>query len=359
MPFRVSAFGSNASGQLGIGHSEDTSEPQPCKFHSVRADADDVKEEGEVAQIVAGGNHTLMLTSTGRVWAAGRNDDGRAGLPNTLKQVDALNRIDLDMVTSLAATWQASMFVLDRRKLLSCGTGLKGELGQGPDVTRSLRPSEVNLADAVFDEGVEITDLAAGINHVVAITAGGELFGWGNTRKGQLGDEAKIEKVLWKPQKIKLPFKALKVVAGRDFTFVVGRNSEHLLLGDSKLFVEGVHLARQGEAGDLRCGWSNIYQHSPLALRGVGRAERGQLPPNSLPALKYFAAGSEHCLASTTDGQIVAWGWGEHGNCGSPVDERGCVANRFNTIAVPIEDGESIQTVAAGCATSFVVVSEA
>jgi alpha-tubulin suppressor-like RCC1 family protein len=31
-------------------------------------------------------------------------------------------------------------------------------------------------------------------------------------------------------------------------------------------------------------------------------------------------AGSEHCLCLTDSGQVLAWGWNEHGNCGQAED---------------------------------------
>lgn len=75
------AFGSNGSGQLGIGHDEDVSVPTRCLFEEGQTPSEE--ENGTQAKtiscIVAGGNHTLILYQDGSVYAAGCNEDGRCG----------------------------------------------------------------------------------------------------------------------------------------------------------------------------------------------------------------------------------------------------------------------------------------
>ena len=46
---------------------------------------------------------------------------------------------------------------------------------------------------------------------------------------------------------------------------------------------------------------------------GGGGAKPGEvLLQNIVKAI----AGSEHCLALSTEGKVLAWGWNEHGSCG-------------------------------------------
>ena len=37
--------------------------------------------------------------------------------------------------------------------------------------------------------------------------------------------------------------------------------------------------------------------------------------------VRKVVAGSEHCLCLTGDGRVVAWGWNEHGSCGTELGE--------------------------------------
>ena len=360
MPFRIYALGSNSSGQLGVGHSEDASKPHPC----IILPSESGDELEEIIKVVGGGSHTLVLSSRGRVWASGNNGDGRCSLCSTLQQLENFHHIDMSTliqdgagtVTDIIATWEASIFVVNKQKVFTSGSGSKGELGQGPLMTRSKQPQEIVIPKGFATQDAKLVEVVAGVNHVLLMTSDGELLGWGSSRKGQLGEEAKGDKIVWTPRKISIPFRARKVIAGRDFTYIIGQGDEQLFLGDTKHFVNGVDLAVGVDDSATACGWSNIYHQSGSGLHGLGRNDRGQLPPEKLPGLTGFAAGSEHCVASTDDSKIIAWGWGEHGNCGEPIDEKGNVVRRYNTIPIPLESSEAVSMVAAGCATTFIVL---
>lgn len=92
---------------------------------------------------MAGGNHTLVLTEKGNVFATGRNVDGRLGLlikgdgddmRTKFEEVDLSASEELATyvgddawkVTDIAATWEASFLVVNRRFIFACGSGLKG-----------------------------------------------------------------------------------------------------------------------------------------------------------------------------------------------------------------------------------------
>ena len=86
-----------------------------------------------------------------------------------------------------------------------------------------------------------------------------------------------------------------------------------------------------------------------------GRNDHGQLPPFGLPPIEAMSAGSEHCLALTKTGKVLAWGWGEHGNCGKHTDSDGDVKGRWNEIELP--HSQKVTAVYAGCATSFILTA--
>jgi alpha-tubulin suppressor-like RCC1 family protein len=72
---RLFSLGSNGSGQLGIGHQEDVSSPQPCIFDEASS-LQRLEPDDEIVKVVAGGNHTLVLFASGAVFAAGSNEFG-------------------------------------------------------------------------------------------------------------------------------------------------------------------------------------------------------------------------------------------------------------------------------------------
>ena len=86
-----------------------------------------------------------------------------------------------------------------------------------------------------------------------------------------------------------------------------------------------------------------------------GRNDHGQLSPPGLPPVEAISAGSEHCLALTRTSKVLAWGWGEHGNCGKETDSDGNVKERWNEIDLP--QSQKAIAVYAGCATSFIVTA--
>jgi alpha-tubulin suppressor-like RCC1 family protein len=66
--------GKGEYGRLGLGHEESRTEP-------TRVTIPFASTETKVVSAAAGGSHSLVLDSAGGVWAVGRTDDGRLGLP--------------------------------------------------------------------------------------------------------------------------------------------------------------------------------------------------------------------------------------------------------------------------------------
>ncbi|KAJ5890270.1 hypothetical protein N7504_011080 [Penicillium tannophilum] len=454
------AFGSNGSGQLGLGHTEDVSTPTQCLFTPSTGYQD--QDQGpvgqvkdEIAQIVAGGNHTLLLTRQGHVYAAGDNSDGRCGpdthidlskdllKANTEKIQNEENNIlrfqrvvltdhttgcTVDTFKSVSATWEASILVADvssqahssdnhgdttihNDRVFVQGSALKGELGLGDSAVRHGMSVTPGTSISNFPPlGTTVSALASGMGHSVAILSNGDVYGWGASRKGQLGEGLKGAKIVWSPMQILgIPFPATGAVCGREFTVVIGRREkgEFLVLGDKRnrwgiLDVndsDALRVRIRGEEGvgasvdsfcvpstsvrggaalwgveDIGASWHGIYVHVAALAEGSsspavakksslvawGRNDRGQLPPPGLPALDRFAVGSEHVLALLRDGSVAVFGWGEHGNCGPDTDPDGNVAGTFKVITLPnavYNAGRRVIGVGAGCATSWVIVN--
>ncbi|CAG7926064.1 unnamed protein product [Penicillium olsonii] len=385
---RLFAFGSNGSGQLGIGHQEDVSKPTQCLFSAgIESNALSKDLNEEITTIAAGGNHTLLLTRSGAVYATGDNTDGRCGQTSTSNQnnrpADVFNRLTLTGAsgsvtefTHISATWEGSILVTSEAsgdQVYVLGTNTKGELG----VTEALVSSAACVPDFP-PRGMRVTALASGMAHSVAALSNGDVWGWGGARKGQLGDEnvAKIAK----PVRIEVPFFAEKVACGREFSVVSG-GGQFVVLGDpgnrwgilklpACFEVPGESRSRgliRYPYSDIRASWHGIYVHAAgleggdaedevASLVAWGRNDRGQIPPQTLPSPAVLAVGSEHAVALLKDGRVAACGWGEHGNCGSDLDALRNVADRVNIISLPETVDGKVIGVGAGCATSWMVV---
>ena len=352
---KIHAFGSNGAGQLGIGNQMDTSFPQICLF----AGPDPQEPLGRISSITAGGNHTLILSESGGIYASGSffqgHEEATLDLYTTQRQRFRRLVTPDPKVQFCSALWEASVLVNRHQQILTQGKGTRAELGTG-EVDSSCW-----LEVQTFPPpSTHVVDLASGVGHTVVVLADGEAWGWGDGRKGQLGEPSQI---VYAPRKIKnVEFPVVRAVCGREFTYLVGEAGEgrHAILGSDKWSIRTDAPRGIPKWSEIGAGWGSILV---LKTNGKivswGRNDHGQLAPSGLPNIKQIAVGSEHVLALTGAGRVLSWGWGEHGNCGPDVDKAGDVKGRCVKIPVQIDHDSEVVGVGAGCATSFIVVETA
>ncbi|KAI9867066.1 MAG: hypothetical protein M1813_000464 [Trichoglossum hirsutum] len=354
------SFGSNGSGQLGLGHKEDVSVPTKCLIPGAI--------DGSPIRIAAGGNHTVVLLSSGSAFASGENADGRCGYgPAPVPLESRFSRVKvqvspllmIDKFKLCAATWEATTFVTHENEVYSCGTGPKGQLGIGDGVTHSVMPRRI--WDFPPSE-TEIISIASCMAHTVVVLSSGDAYGWGDGRKGQLGKPAAV---VWSPRKIEgITFHVRGAACGREFTYLVGNpeDGHHNVLGLNKWGVQSSMPECIRGWKEIGASWGSIFVlRGDGCLLSWGRDDHGQLASTGIPSLQKIAIGSEHALGLTLDGKLVTWGWGEHGNCGLELDDDGDVKGRWNEIPLP-RTGPGIAPLAsgigAGCASSWVFTDD-
>ncbi|KAJ5373141.1 Regulator of chromosome condensation RCC1 [Penicillium concentricum] len=363
---RLFAFGSNGSGQLGIGHEEDVSTPVQCLFEQPEPSQESqittiqntLADEPEILTIAAGGNHTLLLTTSGSIYAAGCNEDRRCG-PHRATQThghsdknegnilrfrqmilsDAVSDTEVSKFKHVSATWEGTIAVASvprssgnnvhhgdnpdtEDRVFVFGSSPKGELGLGPDIPVSV-PGTCIPSFPPAD--LRITALASGMAHSVAVLSNGDVYGWGGARKGQLGAENRGAKIAYSPVRICVPFFAEAVACGREFTVVSGRGRfvvlgdkgnrwgvlsvpESLSLGVGSDYGDGVRLQdEQGCGGTIRyrytgiaASWHGVYVH---AAPGLGRVQPDAQTDSD---------------SDLVGGSIVAWGRNDRGQLPPP-----------------------------------------
>jgi len=352
------AFGSNGYGQLGIGSHDDVSEAQQCIF-----DYNEDDPPGTIKKIAAGGNHTLVLFDGGRVFSAGSNVHGQSGMkirastgaesPGSCTTfTEVIFPTGFPKIKMCSATWAASIIVTSDDEVYSSGNGPKGELGTGIDNSMNF-----GKLPRISPSNEVIVDIASSIKHTVVVLSGGNVYGWGHGRQGQLGEPMGIVRT---PRRIKGLEFMRRVTCGSEFSYVVGepREGRHCVLGSDKWGVRAQSSTYMQGWKDIASNWGGIHALTDTGkLVAWGRNDRGQLNPSGVAtseAFEQIAGGSEHALALTSSGRVLAWGWGEHGNCGPLVDENGNVKGE-GQIIIPslIDNSAPIVGIAAGCATSF------
>jgi protein ATS1 len=350
------ALGSNGSGQLGLGHDEDVSTP-----HSVLSKSLDQDLSSRIKRLAAGGNHTVVLYSSGRAFSSGDNSDGRCAIDGTgplgeFQEIASSRSSATELWEDVAATWSATILTRKQgQEVWVCGTGGSGELGLGEGVLEAKRLTRISDFPP---EGTQVLQLAACMAHVVAVLTNGQVWGWGKGRKGQLGEVAQDA---WTPRRIDgAAFKVSRAVCGKDFTCLSGENETGDLAmfgpnGRDRFDLKAKTPSAVPGWRELCASWGNVYVLQDAGkLIAWGRDDHGQLPPDDLPLIAKVAAGSEHCLALTVDGRVLAWAWGEHGNCGEHTDEKGDVKGKWNELVVP----GRVTDIFAGCATSFILTAD-
>ncbi|KAI9000208.1 RCC1 domain-containing protein [Gaertneriomyces semiglobifer] len=349
------AFGSNGAGQLGLGHREDVNTPTPCVFHHVPPSHNFVPKA-----IAAGGNHTLLLTELGEVYATGDNTSGQCCIdPATSTSFTIFHAVQPPpnggRWKAISAGWAFSILIADNDQIYAAGQGSKGELGVGQSVT-SCRT--LTLLPGVPLEGRRILQISSCVAHTVVTLDDGELWGWGAGRKGQLGQPNDVS--VASPRRIKVGFQVRNALCGRDFTFCIDESgSQHVVLGANRYGLPSDASATAELAGYLEIGvsWGGVYVlKADGSIAAWGRDDHGQVTPIKqlfgLGRCTQMAIGSEHGLAVVESTEhrmrLVAWGWGEHGNCG-PSEGTGLLDVRIPTV--------SIVHIGAGCATSWIFVN--
>jgi alpha-tubulin suppressor-like RCC1 family protein len=165
------ACGGNRFGQLGLGHTNDCTTFTPVT----------PLPPGTIQQVVAGSNHTFVLTDQG-LYACGSNRYGQLGLGYHTKKCTTLIRVTQlppGTIQQVVAGY-AYTLVLTDQGLYACGDNASGQLGLG----HTIDCSTLTLVTQRPPETIQ--QVVAGYNHTFVLTDQG-LYACGDNHSGQLG----------------------------------------------------------------------------------------------------------------------------------------------------------------------------
>ncbi|KAL3667951.1 hypothetical protein V7S43_006828 [Phytophthora oleae] len=202
----VFAWGNGSNGRLGLGDTNDRSSPTKVVIPT----SSPVKEaEGGsdihttpvcFRHIFCGASHSLGISWDGRAYAWGKNNQGQCGHGHTndqwtIQEIESFHDNkegeEEECVTYAAGGWEHTLFCTASGRVYSCGCGYKDSrragippvLGHG-DCDRRLKPS---LVQAFDDAREEMTIVACGWDHSLAVSATGNVYTWGSGTNGKLG----------------------------------------------------------------------------------------------------------------------------------------------------------------------------
>ncbi|MCN9243593.1 Ig-like domain repeat protein [Streptomyces sp. RY43-2] len=310
------AWGLNDLGQLGDGTTTNRNTPV----------AVDLPAGTQLTAVAGGGEHSLGLTSDGRVLAWGGNFFGQLG-DGTL--TDRLTPVTVDLpagtqVTAIAAGLNFSLALTSDGHVLAWGENVNGQLGDGTTTNR-LTPVEVHLP-----AGTQITAIAAGERHSLAVTSDGRVFAWGRNDLGQLGDGTTIFRTT--PVETLLP-------AGVQATAVAGGEGHSLAVtSDGRVFAWGWNAFGQLGDGTTINRLTPVEVHLPVGTHAVAVAAGND---------------SRHSLALTSDGGVLAWGLNSSGQLGD-----GTTTNRLTPVEALLPVGTQVTAISAGNVHSLALASD-
>eukprot|EP00045_Choanoeca_perplexa_P017892 m.270728 g.270728 ORF g.270728 m.270728 type:complete len:4196 (-) comp17668_c0_seq1:27-12614(-) len=165
-------FGCGHYGRLGLGDEADHATP-------MRVDA-----IGNVIHVACGDRHTLAVTKDGSVYAWGYAEHGRCGVSTPRRKLKVplkvphlpanVVKVFAGPTTSAALSASGALYVWGSGRNYRLGTNTEGY------IWRPRTHPELNL--------LRVTDCSLALNHGVAVTERGTAFLWGSNEKGALGD---------------------------------------------------------------------------------------------------------------------------------------------------------------------------
>ena len=173
---RVISFGNNENGRTGHGTSEGY-EPRPRKVKGCL--------EGKKVVYVATGNaHTVCIDEDGEVYTWGFGQNGRLGHGNekSLALPKLVDGLAGKRCSSVACGGSHTLVLAQNGKVFSFGDNSHGQLGHG-DTKKKMTPKLIKVPF----EGKKIQQVACGRFHSLALTTKGGLYSWGCGENGRLG----------------------------------------------------------------------------------------------------------------------------------------------------------------------------
>ncbi len=345
-PKEVVSFGENIWGQLGNdGYAQDNPTPNAITLPSGEGSSG----EGSPVQVAVGADHSIVLTSGGQIYTFGT---GGLGGGNIYDEFRTPHAITLPGATGApvqaAAGVSFSLVLTGSGQLYTFGSDDAGELGDGKTSYEENPTPEVVALPGATGSPVQV---AAGREFSLALTSSGQLYAFGGDSNGELGNGSNNYEGVSTPLAITLPGATgspVQVAAGEYHSLVLTSSGQLYTFGDnrsgqlgngnttSRPTPEAITLpGATGPIAQIAAGWEfSLASTSTGQLYAFGNDEYGQLgngksdtEPHSTPELitlpgatgriKEIAAGKNHGLVVTSTGQLYAFGSDEYGQLGN------------------------------------------
>ncbi|CAL8461917.1 g1448 [Coccomyxa elongata] len=177
---------------------------EPWGDFSMKVDRHPKKVEGasDIVKLACGAFHNLALNAAGEVLAWGINDFGQLGNGSTFYETSPTKVVGLEdvRVADIVAGGWHSLALTTEGEVFVWGRGEYGRLGLGDKSGSSkLRATQVTFKDP----NVCIVQASCGGTHTMVLTSEGRIYTWGRGSFGRLGTGT--EKDYYSPVEVILP----------------------------------------------------------------------------------------------------------------------------------------------------------
>ena len=269
--------------------------------------------------VSAGYNHSFVLTPERRLHAWGRNSYKQTGLPaSTSSQTDEpIELVSLYDVSSVAGGELHSLALLRDGSLYSWGYNGSGRLGHDSTSTSST----YNLTEPTLIESlsaISFVSVSVGTDTSFALSSQGEVWSWGESSSSQLG---------------------------RDSGGLDSGVPAHVEDGQGN-YLTDIQAIRAGV--DFAAALSmdgSVWTWGEADYLGLGNLNSNQLVPQQVPirGISAISVGKDsngHTLALKSDGRVWAWGYNGYGQLGNDTTNFG-----YTPVPVLQEGGVALDNV--------------
>lgn len=357
------ACGSNQSGALGINSTQSVN-----VFTMVGSNTN-------WRNVSGGNNHVAAIQLNGTLWTWGANNFGQLG--NALQTSQSLAPIQIGTSNNWISVETGDDHVMalqNNGKLFAWGFNQSGQLGNGNTINQS---SPVQIGSSIFWVGMASGQTGTNnVTQTLGVAADGKVYSWGNNVYGQLGNTGSNDS---NPHPVPTQISTLTNIVNVE----CGYGSSYALGANGVLYSWGYN--NKGQLGDgtnndiyfpvtvsvVPVGWSRVAggELFSMALKsngtlwswgdnsfgqlGTGSSSSSLTPVQVLGTdFTKFACGQSHSLAIKADGSLWAWGKNTNGQLG--------IGNTDNLIhSTPAQIGLGAKWVSVSCGDGYSMAIQA
>lgn len=322
-------WGFNGNGETGTGAGPSLNAP-------TKVTTSGALDGKVVIDVAAGAEHTMALTTDGKVYCWGYNGFGQLGRGNFSSSpvpvlVNTSGAMSGKRVVAIGAGDYHSFAITEDHQLFAWGRNEKGELGNGLTGGNFSSPTPVVMSGVL--SGKIVMAVTGGDFYSLARTSDGGLYSWGDNTDGQLGTGNNTASNV--PVAVTgLGGKLVGAMEAGVFHAVAVTT-----LGEVYAFGRGLN----GRLGNGAATSSNV----PVQVGTTG-AMSGK-------AIMQVSAAKHHSLALSSEGKVYAWG----SNVAAGLGDNNVLVEALSPVEVGgLLAGKTVTRIGTGWNSSYAVTTE-